>query len=151
MLTKQPITLKEANEFVQKYHRHNGKVRGWKFGLALNDGEKIVGVVIAGRPLARKLDDKYTLEITRCCTDGTKNACSMLYNSICRAAKEIGYRKCITYTLQTETGSSLKGAGWTIADNKAGGGSWNRKTRKRTDSHILDYKIRWEKSLVRDI
>jgi hypothetical protein len=144
MLVKQPITLREANKFVTAHHRHNSPVRGWKFGVAVNNGEKIVGVAIASRPVARMLDNGFTLEVTRCCTDGTKNACSMLYNSIWRAGRALGYTRCITYTLQTEIGYGLKGAGWKIVDRNAGGGSWSRKNRNRTDKHSLGAKIRWE-------
>ena len=144
MLVKQPITLREANKFVTAHHRHNTSVRGWKFGVAVNNGKQIVGVAIASRPVARMLDDGFTLEVTRCCTDGTRNACSMLYNSIWRAGKELGYTRCITYTLQSEAGSGLKGAGWRIVSHKAGGGSWSRSNRKRIDKHSLEYKIRWE-------
>ena len=144
MLNRQPITLRQANDFIKQHHRHHSSTRGWKFGIALNDGEKIVGVAVAGRPVSRMLDDGYTLEVTRCCTDGTRNACSMLYNSIWRAGKEMGYRKCITYTLKGEGGHSLKGAGWKVANDNAGGGSWSRKNRKRIDKHPTEKKIRWE-------
>lgn len=96
-----PITFKEANEFVRRYHRHHGPVQGYKFAIGLADTERneIVGVVIVGRPVARYLDDGWTLEVTRLCTDGTRNACSKLYAAAWRAARALGYRRLITYTL----------------------------------------------------
>ncbi len=82
-----PITLKEANQFVRDHHRHHGPVTGHKFSIAASDGEKIVGTVIVGRPVSRHLDDGWTLEVSRLCTDGTRNACSMLYAAAWRAAR----------------------------------------------------------------
>jgi hypothetical protein len=105
-LSLQPITFAEACEFVRKHHRHHAPSVGWLFGCAVNDGEKVVGVVMVGRPVARMLQDGYTAEVTRLCTDGTKNAASMLYGAAWRAAKALGYRRLLTYTLETEAGSS---------------------------------------------
>ena len=143
MLVLQPITFKEANEFIKEHHRHHLPPQGWKFGIAGNNGDKVVGIVTVGRPVARQLDDGLTLEVTRCCTDGTKNACSMLYGAAWRAGKALGYKKMITYTLESESGSSLKGAGWKILNKKAGGGSWSRNKRLRIDKHPLQTKIKW--------
>jgi hypothetical protein len=103
----------------------------------------IVGVVIVGRPVARMLDDGKTLEVTRCCTDGTHNACSMLYSAARRAAKALGYKRIITYILATETGGSLKAAGWRLV-GPAGGGSWNRTGRPRKDKAPIIGKVMWE-------
>ena len=93
-----PITLAEANEFVKRNHRHHGKVIGHKFSIAVADVEtsKIVGVAIVGRPVSRFLDDGWTLEVNRLCTDGTHNACSMLYAAAWRAARAMGYKRVIT-------------------------------------------------------
>ena len=112
MLDICPISLKEANAFVEQYHRHHHAVVGHKFSIGCTDGEKIVGVAIVGRPVSRYLDDGLTLEVNRLATDGTRNACSMLYAAAWRAARAMGYKKLITYILKTETGSSLKAAGW---------------------------------------
>lgn len=112
MLELVPITLKEANAFVERYHRHHKPVVGHKFSIAASDGEKIVGVAIVGRPVSRYLDNGLTLEVNRLCTDGTRNACSFLYSAAWRAARNLGYKKLITYILVSETGSSLKAAGW---------------------------------------
>lgn len=93
MLEIVPMTLKEGNAFVEQNHRHHGKVTGHKFSIGLSDGEKIVGVAIVGRPVARYLDDGWTLEVNRLCTDGTRNACSMLYAAAWRAARAMGYKR----------------------------------------------------------
>ena len=110
-----PITLKEANQFVRDHHRHHGPVTGHKFSIAASDGERIVGVVIVSRPVSRHLDDGWTLEVTRLCTDGTRNACSMLYAAAWRAARAMGYKRLITYILESENGASLRAAGWRLS------------------------------------
>ena len=143
MLELQPITFKEACEFIRRYHRHHLPPQGWKFGIAVNDGEKVVGVITVGRPVARYLDDGWTLEVTRCATDGTKNAASMLYGAARRAAFALGYKRLITYTLIEEPGTSLKAAGWKEL-GVAGGGTWNRKSRPRVDTHPTGQKRLWE-------
>ena len=92
MLEICPMTLKEANAYVEQYHRHHKPVVGHKFSIGCSDGEKIVGVAIVGRPVARHLDDGWPLEVNRLCTDGTRNACSMLYAAACfidRAAHRV--------------------------------------------------------------
>ena len=129
----QPITYKEACAFVALHHRHHLPPRGWKFGIAANDGEKIVGVVTVGRPVARMFEDGLTLEVTRCCTDGTPNACSMLYGAARRASWALGYKRLITYILASETGASLRASGYKQI-GLAGGGSWSRESRKRIDT-----------------
>lgn len=108
--------------FNRKHHSHHLPPQGYLFGVAVNDGEKVVGVVTIGRPVARRLQDGYTAEVTRCCTNGTKNAASMLYAAAWRAAKAIGYRRLITYTLDTEKGTSIQAAGWREIGKAGGGG-----------------------------
>lgn len=93
MLEILPISLQTANEFIIEKHRHHGKVQGHKFSIAVSDGEKVVGVCVVGRPVSRYLDDGKTVEITRLCTDGTRNACSMLYGRAAKIAKDMGYKK----------------------------------------------------------
>lgn len=146
MLEIVPITLKEANAFVEMHHRHHKPVVGHKFNIAASDGEKIVGVAIVGRPVARFLDDGWTLEVNRLCTDGTKNACSFLYSAAWRAAKNLGYKKLITYILKSETGSSLKAAGWKCV-GEAGGLRWTGKRRPEVDLYPAQMKIKFEVSL----
>jgi len=113
------------------------------FAVAAAVDHVVVGVAIIGRPVARRLDDGYTAEVTRLCTDGTRNACSLLYGAAWRAARSLGYRRLITYTLPEEGGSSLRGAGWKpVAVTR--GGSWSRSGRPRVDMHPTQEKLRWE-------
>ena len=143
-MTVVPITLAEANQFVRQHHRHHAPVPGCKFCVAVADDDgQVRGVAIVGRPVARLLDDGWTLEVNRTCTDGAKNANSMLYGACRRVAFGLGYRKLITYTLPEEGGASLNAAGWKCI-GEAGGGTWNRKARPRVDLHPLQTKLRWE-------
>ena len=112
MLKLAPVSLKEANYFVEHHHRHHKPVVGHKFSIGCTENGKLVGVAIVGRPVSRYLDDGWTLEVNRMCTDGTRNACSFLYGAAARAAKAMGYKKLITYILDTEDGTSLRAAGW---------------------------------------
>lgn len=142
-MTIVPISLDEANAFVEQYHRHHKATQGHKFSIGLSDGEKIRGVAIVGRPVSRFLDDGWTLEVTRCCTDGIPNGCSKLYRTAWEATRILGYRRLITYTLKEEGGASLRGAGMRLV-GEAGGGTWNRKARPRVDTHPLQQKFIWE-------
>ncbi len=142
-ITLQPISFVEACAFVAKHHRHHRPPQGWKFGVAANDGERVVGVAMVGRPVARHADDGWTLEVTRCCTDGAANAASMLYGACWRAARALGYRRLITYTLAEERGVSLFAAGWRVV-GQTPGGSWSSPSRPRVDTHPLGQKTIWE-------
>lgn len=143
-LSIMPLTLRAANQYVREYHRHHPPAVGAKFAVGLVDkAGRQAGAGIAGRPAARMLDDGLTLEVTRLCTDGTKNACSMLYGAIRRVAAAMGYRRLATYTLPEEGGASLRASGWTLA-GEAGGGSWCRPSRFRQDKHPTVRKLRWE-------
>ena len=141
-----PINFDEACEFIRQHHRHHKPPVGHKFSIALANNGVIVGVATIGRPVARRLDDGWTLEVNRLATDGTKNACSMLYAAAWRAVKAMGYKRLITYILDTEPGTSLKAAGWKEI-GKAGGLSWNVKSRPRIDKHPQQMKIRYEAGL----
>lgn len=138
-----PISLKDANDFVSEHHRHHKPVVGHKFSIACQKDGVIKGVAIVGRPVARHLDNGVTLEVNRCCTDGTRNACSVLYSSAWRAAKAMGYRKLITYILASESGTSLKASGWKVIGVR-GGGSWNTPSRPRVDKAPTCQKTLWE-------
>jgi len=138
-----PCELDDANEFVQRHHRHHQPVQGHKFSIAAMNDDRIVGVAIVGRPVARLLDNGLTLEVTRVATDGTRNACSALYGACRRATFALGYKRLITYTLPEEGGSSLRASGWKTL-GEAGGGTWNRKARPRIDKHPTQKKILWE-------
>lgn len=138
-----PITLREAQTFIEQHHRHSKKPAGHICSLAVADGNRIVGVATVGRPVSRILQDGFTAEVTRCCTDGTPNACSKLYAASWRAARALGYRRLVTYTLKTESGSSLRAAGWkTVAEVRAR--SWHTPTRPRVDQHSIQKRLRWE-------
>ncbi|WP_275629040.1 XF1762 family protein [Pseudomonas sp. 273] len=140
-----PLTLVEANTFVATHHRHHGPVQGHKFSLGLTAGNHIVGVAIVGRPVARHLDDGLTLEVTRCCTDGTRNGCSKLYGAAWRATRALGYLRLITHTLASERGASLRASGWRLL-GAAGGGSWNCPSRPRVERKHQGQKQLWEAS-----
>lgn len=138
-----PVTYREACDFVKKHHRHHKPPQGHKFSIGLSADGNLVGVAIVGRPVARLLDDGFTAEVTRLCTDGTRNACSMLYAACWRTARAMGYRQLITYVLETETGGSLRAAGWKCL-GKAGGGSWDRPNRTREDKASTQIKIKFQ-------
>ena len=143
-LSLQPISYREACEYIGTHHRHHAPPQGWKFGIAVNDGNAVVGVITVGRPVSRMLDDTYTLEVTRCCTAGTKNAASMLYGAAWRAARAMGYKRLITYTLAEESGVSLVSAGWREV-YVTSGGSWSRASRPRVDAHPKGQKTLWDR------
>lgn len=145
-LVLQPITLREASAFIAKHHRHHKPPRGWKFGMAVSLDGAVVGVATVGRPVARALDDGWTLEVNRVCTDGTRNAASMLYGAAARAARALGYRRLVTYTLATEPGTSLKASGWRSVWQTAGG-SWSCPSRPRVDTAPTSQKTLWEAPL----
>lgn len=145
-----PIDFDEACAYVEKFHRHHMPPQGHKFSIAVAECEtgEIHGVAIVGRPTARMSSDGWTLEVTRVATDGTANACSMLYRAAWRATQAMGYRRLITYTLASESGASLRGAGFKCL-GQAGGGSWSRKGRPRVDKHPTQPKQKWMLEMVK--
>lgn len=147
-LEVRPIGLKTANRFVEANHRHHKKVAGCKFSICACRGDVIVGVAICGRPVSRHMDDGTVIEINRLCTDGTRNACSLLYGACCRIAKEMGYRKIITYILTSENGASLKASNFTC-EGEAGGEIWTGE-RARDNGVPRELKTRWVRVLNPD-
>jgi hypothetical protein len=142
-----PITLKTANNFVTKHHRHHSKAQGCKFCVGVVDDNGLLrGVAIVGRPVSRFLDNGLTAEVTRLCTDGYKNACSFLYSACARIAKLMGFDRIITYILAAEKGTSLKASGW-IRDGICGGGNWNVPSRPRKNSAYAGKKVMYSKNL----
>lgn len=140
-----PISLRAANAYVAEHHRHHPPTRGHKFSVSVVDEDGALrGVAIAGRPVSRHLDDGHHLEVLRVCTDGTPNACSMLYGAVRRAAVAMGYprRQVLTYTLADESGRSLHAAGW-HRDTLTAAESWHRDARPRDDKHPTVRKQRW--------
>lgn len=140
-----PVTLATAKAFVNEHHRHNKAPVSHKFSIGLaDDDNRLVGVVIVGRPVARALDDGSTAEITRCCVTGEKNANSMLYGAAVRAAKAMGYCKIVTYTLPTESGASLKAAGFRLDGETTHSGGWDTPSRHRANTdYPVGKKLRW--------
>ena len=120
-----PVSFKDACEFIRTHHRHNKPPIGWKFGVGVKKDANLVGVVTAGRPIARAFDDGFTLEVNRTCTDGEFNVNSMLYGAIWRAAKALGYVRIVTYTQADETGASLRASGWVKMKNLPARKSWS--------------------------
>lgn len=137
------VTLAEANAFVRRLHRHHRHVTGHKFSIGALLGGELVGVVIVGRPVARMRQDGLTLEVTRLCTDGTRNACSFLYGRAAKAAFALGYQRIGTYTLPNEGGTSLRAAGWRVL-SEVRGRSWSCPSRPRVDYHPTADKLLWE-------
>ena len=143
-MTIVPLSLGEANELVRRWHRHHGPVVGHKFSVGVVDAAGAFhGAAIVGRPVARRLNNGLTLEVTRCVTDGTANVASMLYGACRRATFALGYQRLVTYTLASERGGSLRAAGWKVIAESAGG-SWSCPSRPRVDTHPLEPKLRWE-------
>lgn len=142
-----PLTLKQANECVAALHRHHKPVVGHRFSVGAELNSVLVGAAIVGRPVARKINQYRVAEVTRLVTDGTPNACSLLYSACARAAKAMGFEYIQTYILQSEPGTSLKASGWHL-DGTTPGGDWNCDARKgrRTDQP-QEPKLRWKRVL----
>ncbi len=127
-----PVSFREAKDFVNQHHRHNPAPRGWKFGVGVEEDGVLVGVAMAGRPVARALQTRFTLEINRVCTTGARNANSMLYAAIRRAARALGYQTIYTYTMEGESGSSLKAAGFRLETELKARKGWAGSSKQRT-------------------
>ena len=138
-----PIDREEARAFIKAHHRHLEMGPSWKFGVAVHDGEEIVGVIVVGRPVARHEDDGRTLEVTRCCVlEGRKNASSMLYGAARRAAWALGYRRLVTLTLQSESGASMRASGFRLIGERPDR-NWNSPGRPRVEINTGP-KFKWE-------
>ena len=149
-----PITRAEAQEFIRHHHRHHLPPVGDIFRVALaceieGKGE-IIGVAMIGRPVARILDNGWTAEVTRCCVaevPEAKHAASKLYAMAWRIAREMGYRRLITYTLKSEPGTSLVAAGWKALYQTRDGREWDTPSRPRVAKHPLEGKTLWEMAI----
>lgn len=142
-----PISFRDACEFVKTHHRHLRPPQGHKFSISCVNNGHVVGVCIVGRPVSRHLDNGVTLEIRRVATDGTKNACSFLYAAAWRTARNLGYKKLITYILSSENGKSLYAADFKCV-GEAGGGNWHSENRPRSKDLPNQKKIRFEKTIT---
>jgi hypothetical protein len=147
-----PTTLSAARRFVGRHHRHNIPPQGGLFAVGVATSGELCGVAIIGRPVARKLDDGQTCEITRVATTGERNACSILYGAAARAARALGYRKILTYTLETEPGTSLMAAGWKRVAETPARATWSVPSRPREQVDLFGNdrrptcgKVRWER------
>ena len=142
-----PVSLKEAQKFIDEHHRHNSAPIGHKFSIGLQENGELIGCCIVGRPVARNLDDGKTAEVTRVCVlEGYKNGNSMLYGAAVRACKAMGYKRVITYTLPEESGASLRGAGFKYDGEGGGCSGWDRPSRPREgpEKYPKGKKIRWK-------
>ncbi|MFE5841968.1 XF1762 family protein [Streptomyces niveus] len=141
-----PVRSKRAKEFVRQWHRHHPPPAGQIFAVGAEDQDGTLrAVAIVGRPIARHLDDGRTLEVTRTCSDGTRNANSLLYGAAWRAAKALGYTRLITYTQAGESGASLRGAGWRVLAQLPPRPGWDRPSRRRQGKGADNVaRLRWE-------
>lgn len=143
-----PITFRQACVFVRQLHRHNKPPAGHKFSIGLVREGVLVGVAMAGRPVARFFDDGLTLEVNRTCTNGTKNANSMLYGAVRRAAWGMGYRRIVTYTQAGESGASLPAAGFRLVKTIPARRSWGESSIMRRAGRTHDFggieRLLWE-------
>lgn len=148
-LVVRPLTLAQLNDAVDQLHRHHKPVQGHRFSLGAYLGDRLVGACSVGRPVARACDAYLTAEVTRLVTDGTKNACSILYAASARACEAMGFTKIQTYILTEEPGTSLRAAGWRLEATTAGG-DWNHSAayagKRRTDQPLTP-KQRWVRYL----
>jgi len=151
-----PITLREANDFVEQFHRHNGRTvrNGGKFAIGATTGTELVGVAIVGNPLSATYMDGYTAEVLRNCTSprAPKGTVSFLYAACWRVWRTMGGRRMITYTLSSESGASLRGAGWKVVGEVKPHNKWLEKTQRdgieRQWQPIYgQLKLRWEKTV----
>lgn len=145
MLSVEPITVKAAQNFCAEHHRHLPRVQGGLFAAAVVAGGEVRGVAIAGHP-ARVWMGTGRLAILRVATDGTRNACSMLYSALCAAGKALGYTEAWTYTLPDEPGTSLRAAGFEF-QGFTDGGEHDRPSRRRAPAVRPEPKKRWRRVL----
>lgn len=142
-LSLSPVSLREANAFIEKHHRHHGGRRAHRFAVGVRGPRGALrGVAIAGNPISKALCDGRTIEVSRTCTDGSKNANSMLYGAVWRAARALGYTRMVTYTMLSESGSSLRAIGMR-QDGLTEGRPWNRPKRPRAVTYPVGPKMRW--------
>lgn len=147
-LTASAIAFRGACAMVNMYHRHHASPVGHLFSGAVFQGDVICGAIIVGRPVSRHQDDGATVELLRVVSDGTRNACSKAMGWAIKEARARGYERVLTYTLETEPGTSLRAVGMTQT-GMSEGGSWDVPSRRRApDRHPTGRKQRWEKRLV---
>lgn len=141
-----PLTLAQANDLVARWHRHHKPAHAHRYSIGALKHGRLVGAVIVARPRARLTPQYEVAEVVRLVTDGTRNAPSFLYARAARVADEMGFFKIQTFILESESGDSLRAAGW-VFDGWSAGGTWDRVSRGRSDEHPLERKQRWAKYL----
>jgi hypothetical protein len=145
-----PLTLREANDFVEQFHRHSRRTSrdGGKFAIGASDENALIGVAIVGNPVSATLMDGFTAEVLRVCVrpEAPRNACSFLYGRCWRIWQQMGGLRMVTYTLQSEGGASLRGAGFKIMGEVRPHRRWQDKGR---EFHPIygQAKFRWEQLL----
>ena len=143
-----PLTLSQLNDLVSRLHRHHKPIRGHRFSIGAERHGTLVGACSVGRPVARNTDQYEVAEVTRLVTDGTRNACSLLYGAAARICKEMGFKRIQTFILPSEPGTSLKASGWTCEGTcKDAGAGWQSRVGRRTDQPT-EPKVKWVKELA---
>lgn len=142
MLRLVPVTRDQAVAHIARLHRHHGRPQGYRFAVGVALGDAVVGVAVAGNPVSRVFAKLGYIEVTRVATDGTPNACSMLYGACWRAAKALGYTTMITYTQEGESGASLRAAGWVLDAELPARDGWKSRD-GRTDAGSGVARFRW--------
>ena len=150
-LTVVPLHLRQANALVSALHRHHSPIRVAKFSIGASKEGRMVGAAICMRPASRALDDGRTIEVCRLVTDGTRDACSFLYGACARISRDMGYDKITTYILESEPGTSLKAAGWTLEKRECGGTPQGKRTNRPNGHEVTPVtfmkKQRWARLL----
>lgn len=148
MIYAVPMTISEAKNFVDNFHRHNKAPQGGLFAVGASNGDQLIGVAIVGRPIARGLDNGKTAEVVRCCVveDSPKGTCSFLYSRCWKACKALGWEKLVTYTLKSESGASLRGCGWRVVAelNPRRPEEWQSRFGREWQPVVGQAKLRWE-------
>jgi len=134
-----PLSWCAACTFIKQYHRHHKPPRGQKLAIGVQNGHGLCGVATMGRPNARAYDDGTMAEVTRTCTDGTKNANSCLYGATRSIAKAMGYQCLITYIQEGESGVSLRAAGWRFVKKLPARKNWANSSQKL--KHLRDASV----------
>ena len=131
-LRVRPITQRAAFAWVGREHKHLPPPTGWLFGVAVESDGALCHVAILSRPLARKLQDGRTAEVSRAASPKTHaptpHAASKALAALTRAALALGYTRLVSYTRADEKGTTYRAAGWrptAITD----GGEWSRSSR----------------------
>lgn len=139
------LPLREACGFIARHHRHHVPPQGGIVALGLWEDEKLVGIGILGRPLARAAQMNGDAELIRLCVlPDVAHAASALQARMKRVAQSLGFRRMLTYTLADEAGTSMRAAGMQRDIDLTRGGEWTTPTRKRLAAiHPTARKIRW--------